>query len=169
MFPGLYCPGLIEEGGHSTPPSRASQCFRGSIAPASLKAGLSTAVAPAGSLCFRGSIAPASLKAVEFRGDFGRQRGVFPGLYCPGLIEGAMLSLRLCAIPTPCFRGSIAPASLKATFLIVIFTVLTGCFRGSIAPASLKVESARDITVAQTTCFRGSIAPASLKGACVDR
>ena len=37
---------------------------------------------------------------------------VFPGLYCPGLIEAD--SRTLTSIPLYlCFRGSIAPASLK--------------------------------------------------------
>ena len=44
---------------------------------------------------FRGSIAPASLKVRRGRMRLALPRAGFPGLYCPGLIEGAvMTSLR---------------------------------------------------------------------------
>ena len=63
--------------------------------------------------CFRGSIAPASLKADGLAGLVPRDAAQFPGLYCPGLIEG-----REGVAGSDCqsvrFRGSIAPASLKA-------------------------------------------------------
>ena len=64
------------------------------------------------SACFRGSIAPASLKLPHGAGCRPGTTGVFPGLYCPGLIEAGQPWVYdlLCEW---CFRGSIAPASLK--------------------------------------------------------
>ena len=67
--------------------------FRGSIAPASLKRGASAEVLGE-RRGFRGSIAPASLKLC------GQEKppvplSVFPGLYCPGLIEAMMLAWSL--------------------------------------------------------------------------
>ena len=91
-FPGLYCPGLIEARG--TPGSGAlrTRCFRGSIAPASLKH------SPGEGLelwrhGFRGSIAPASLKHVHAALRL-RSAHEFPGLYCPGLIEAKPRTMR---------------------------------------------------------------------------
>ena len=89
VFPGLYCPGLIEA---CTWPSRCpsrARCFRGSIAPASLKLVLDRERQFVRGACFRGSIAPASLKRIARVDGTERQLGVFPGLYCPGLIEAA--------------------------------------------------------------------------------
>ena len=60
--------------------------FRGSIAPASLKADDAAGFLGV-FLRFRGSIAPASLKVVP-RPARGAPRLWVPGLYCPGLIEG---------------------------------------------------------------------------------
>ena len=59
MFPGLYCPGLIE--------------------------GPSTTLSTVTVRRFRGSIAPASLKGSEIEGTLAAGTG-FPGLYCPGLL-----------------------------------------------------------------------------------
>ena len=85
QFPGLYCPGLIEADSDALGSHGGQPGFRGSIAPASLKPGdLAARVAvPAG---FRGSIAPASLKPAR-RPFFCVHGSLFPGLYCPGLIE----------------------------------------------------------------------------------
>ena len=62
-----------------------------------------------------------------------------------------------------CFRGSIAPASLKLPDQLQALRPLRQCFRGSIAPASLKLGEVPVLAQSQTLCFRGSIAPASLK------
>ena len=108
-FPGLYCPGLIEARGAPPRPTHRPARFRGSIAPASLKPGLPGHL-PGRQLGFRGSIAPASLKR-EAIGGARAENGSF--------------------------RGSIAPASLKREFVLRLgHRVLR--FRGSIAPASLK-------------------------------
>ena len=61
-FPGLYCPGLIEGFFFAASKRKGPEVFRGSIAPASLKA-------------------PGSRLFTEYVRRF-------PGLYCPGLIEG---------------------------------------------------------------------------------
>ena len=85
---------------------------------------------------------------------------MFPGLYCPGLIE-AMEELRAHILAHPGFRGSIAPASLKRQRPCLPCQVARR-FRGSIAPASLKLLG-QSGSLAYMACFRGSIAPASLK------
>ena len=62
-------------------------CFRGSIAPASLKAGAAAFVF-ADDAGFPGLYCPGLIEGRPIRG---RYLGLvaFPGLYCPGLIEGA--------------------------------------------------------------------------------
>ena len=158
LFPGLYCPGLIEAGWAGLPrPPRYG--FRGSIAPASSKRNPS----PAGSF----------------------RMAMFPGLYCPGLIE-AMSPISAGLIPTTSFRGSIAPASSKR--VAAPRRGVPGLrFRGSIAPASSKRIPTRSSAHTRARVsgallprphrsrlrcapswsgrrrFRGSIAPASSK------
>ena len=109
MFPGLYCPGLIEAA-----PGGSCWCTRSG---------------------FRGSIAPASLKPRPRQvGHHGFP--AFPGLYCPGLIE-AQFQRSDPDRRRGGFRGSIAPASLKPQE-VRRADILMLRFRGSIAPASLK-------------------------------
>ena len=66
---------------------------------------------------FRGSIAPASLKR-GLTAVAGVLAGAFPGLYCPGLIEAGLYG-EADKQGQAGFRGSIAPASLKPLAPIV--------------------------------------------------
>ena len=135
LFPGLYCPGLIEAptSKHLT---QLTRCFRGSIAPASLKPFALDRDEVLRRRGFRGSIAPASLKHAALRHHHCHER------------------LR--------FRGSIAPASLKLETRLDRVHQRLG-FRGSIAPASLKPHGHSPLQSNDALGFRGSIAPASLK------
>ena len=85
----------------------------------------------------------------------------FPGLYRPGLIEGARPS------PLPShgarFRGFTAPASLKA-IRSATAEIMSLRFRGFTAPASLKGSPQDRATLPRNQGFRGFTAPASLKG-----
>ena len=112
MFPGLYCPGLIEAPTSQRQPTHGEARFRGSIAPASSKHTRPRPCRPRTRHSFRGSIAPASSKRV-----------------------GAMWMMN---DATQGFRGSIAPASSKPAGDVAHLAPLPG-FRGSIAPASSKL------------------------------
>ena len=85
MFPGLYCPGLIEATG------KRQDCVGGGW--------------------FPGLYCPGLIEASRFT-RMPCLSTMFPGLYCPGLIEAAWVMGEPLAEGDR-FRGSIAPASLK--------------------------------------------------------
>ena len=85
-FPGLYCPGLIE----AATPSSGRACDRAA---------------------FPGLYCPGLIEARPSAGAGAPTPPRFPGLYCPGLIEASVQ--RSSRRNQSCFRGSIAPASLK--------------------------------------------------------
>ena len=157
-FPGLYCPGLIEaqHGRPSNPPG--GTCFRGSIAPASLK--------PRGCSSssrtwrrFPGLYCPGLIEAIVSMCT-GRLSASFPGLYCPGLIEARQPS-RAWPSLSP-FPGLYCPGLIEAIAQPPEAGGPRLRFRGSIAPASLKRQHRLQHGRAGRR-FRGSIAPASLK------
>ena len=108
--------------------------FRGSIAPASLKAPLAGPDDPP-AFAFPGLYCPGLIEGPA-RPPWPAGAGWFPGLYCPGLIEGSRPQ-RPAQGGEGGFRGSIAPASLKEWHLPRRLRPRHR-FRGSIAPASLK-------------------------------
>ena len=89
MFPGLYCPGLIEAPAGAAMATASAPCFRGSIAPASLKRGGRLAFHHRHDDVFPGLYCPGLIEAQLLSRPHGGSLGVFPGLYCPGLIEAA--------------------------------------------------------------------------------
>ena len=89
---------------------------------------------------FRGSIAPASLKGHRSRAPL-KPVGSFPGLYCPGLIEGT-LTLTGPSDSRVSFPGLYCPGLIEGVMAITVEDIRIKVFRGSIAPASLKGDAA---------------------------
>ena len=112
MFPGLYCPGLIEAGVGSVYWSDIAAWFPGLYCPGLIEANPGEDEGHSKEPGFRGSIAPASLKRAAC-GGARRRCPWFPGLYCPGLIEAARpCTATACRRPFP---GLYCPGLIEAT------------------------------------------------------
>ena len=182
-FPGLYCPGLIEAAS-AISASSALRNVSGALLPRPHRSTISFDPFPKCQMGFRGSIAPASSKLRPSRRG-SRPPAVFPGLYCPGLIEarvprpsprrasrvsGALLPRPHRSPPARggggAIRGAVSGALLprphRSNALADTSQTTEQRFRGSIAPASSKRRRARP-PVRRGGGFRGSIAPASSK------
>ena len=81
---------------------------------------------------------------------------VFPGLYCPGLIEVMCLPRASCT--SPWFPGLYCPGLIEVAGFVRAAPVTCRCFRGSIAPASLKCDEAQTLLL-DTTAFPGLYCP----------
>ena len=133
--------------------------FRGITAPASLKRGGRLSHLSEVLSTFRGITAPASLKP-SIVGAAAASAAIFPGHYCPGLIEAQPYCRRL--MPTPNFPGHYCPGLIEAC------TLPTGpgrryFFPGHYCPGLIEAALWRGLLCALPTPFRGITAPASLK------
>ena len=88
MFPGLYCPGLIEERRRGEGGASGGGVFPGLYCPGLIEERSAPSSAwPAWPCVFPGLYCPGLIEDGRSLHNHLSSSGVFPGLYCPGLIE----------------------------------------------------------------------------------